>query len=589
MSLMPHFQDFLTASHVDETHIFPALACNKEEAQILRHLLKEYLKGQVEVEVRQILEKNVASMSEILEGKVTDSLNAMLISLEHIKRLVSLEWVQEKRIRTQEFSLLELVDSCLSLSPAFFKLLEKGHNEEVPVNTNPYEDHLEYLNDWFSLIDLLYKFQRQKDSCVKKHVHAQIQCLNQQISTRLESTPHPFEIQKFLHKYHLKHAEQILFFALLKNAYTEDYTRIDEGCDFKSLINLPCVDTPIDTSLLSPKAPLLQKGIIDFEEVLDPFSQSVVRQMVRQYFLQDWVLDAISVPNSHPKSGNTLKNILKDSDIFEALEPKLGLEDVVLSQKTRETLEILCRQIDPKLQARLRSWGIIKEARVDARIIFYGPPGTGKTISALALAKSLKKEVLCFDCSKILSMYVGESEKNVRRIFDDYYKIAKQCKTPPILFLDEADQFLSSRTTATSGADKMHNQMQNIFLHQIEKFEGVLIATTNLLETLDTAFSRRFNHKIEFKPPTFAQRVQLWQQYLPAHAPYAGGHTPESLANTLARHSLSGGQIALVVKNTACKVATYPHPTFTLEDFLAEIHKERQGNFEGAKNIGFGV
>ncbi|WP_104733238.1 ATP-binding protein [Helicobacter felis] len=584
MNLLPYFQDFLTASHVDETRIFPALMCTREEVQILRHLLKEYLKGQVEVEVRQILEKNTASMSEILEGKIADSLKAMLASLAHIRRLIDLEWVQEKRMKTQENSLLELVDGCLSLSPAFFKLLEKGL-EEVPPNTNPYEDHLEYLNDWFSLIDLLYKLQRQKDSCVKKHVHAQIQRLKQRINTRLENTPRLFEIQKFLHKHHLKHAEEILFFALLKSAYVEDYSRIDEGCDFKSLINLPCVDTPLDPSILSPKSPLLQKGLVDFEEVLEPLNQN----MVRQYFLQDWVLNAISVSNFHPKNGNTLKNILKDSDIFEALEPKLGLEDVVLSQKTRETLEILCKQIDPKLQARLRSWGIIKEARIEAKIIFYGPPGTGKTMSALALAKSLKKEVLCFDCSKILSMYVGESEKNVRKIFDDYYKIAKQCKNPPILFLDEADQFLSSRTTATSGADKMHNQMQNIFLHQIEKFEGVLIATTNLLETLDTAFSRRFNHKIEFKPPTFAQRVQLWQQYLPPHAPYSGGHTLESLANALAHHTLSGGQIALVVKNTAYKVATYAHPTFTLEDFLAEIHKERQGNFEGGKNIGFGV
>ncbi|BDQ26935.1 hypothetical protein ASB1_06110 [Helicobacter heilmannii] len=292
-----------------------------------------------------------------------------------------------------------------------------------------------------------------------------------------------------------------------------------------------------------------------------------------------------------PRTSATLKHILKDSDIFEALEPKEGLEAVVLSQKTKETLEILRKQIDPQMQQRLKEWGIEKKNHkdIDAKIIFYGPPGTGKTMSALALAKSLKKEVLGFDCSKILSMYVGESEKNVRKIFDDYQKIAKQCKNPPILFLDEADQFLSTRTTANSGADKMHNQMQNIFLHQIEKFEGVLIATTNLLETLDTAFSRRFNHKIEFRLPTFEQRVQLWEKYLPKSAPYAPPENAKSLAKELAKHALSGGQIALVVKNTAYKVATYKDPKFSLEDFVAEIVKEKRGNFDTTKNIGFGV
>ena len=110
-------------------------------------------------------------------------------------------------------------------------------------------------------------------------------------------------------------------------------------------------------------------------------------------------------------------------------------------------------------------------------------------------------------------MYVGESEKNVRAIFDKYYDLRKKSKTEPILLLNEADQFLSARTTSSaSGSEKMHNQMQNIFLEQIERFDGILIATTNLLESLDKAFSRRFNYKIEFKKPNLKQRLQLWEK-----------------------------------------------------------------------------
>ena len=138
-------------------------------------------------------------------------------------------------------------------------------------------------------------------------------------------------------------------------------------------------------------------------------------------------------------------------------------------------------------------------------------------MTAYSLAKSLKRQVLAFDCSKILSMYVGESEKNVRKIFDTFYELSEKTKSEPILLLNEADQFLSARSSGvTSGSEQMHNQMQNIFLEQIENFRGMLIATTNLLENIDKAFSRRFNYKIEFKRPNEAQRIELWEKMLPS-------------------------------------------------------------------------
>ena len=183
------------------------------------------------------------------------------------------------------------------------------------------------------------------------------------------------------------------------------------------------------------------------------------------------------------------------------------------------------RQVDKEVVARLVSWGVKdKKSGIDARIIFYGAPGTGKTMTAHSLAKSLKRQVLSFDCSKILSMYVGESEKNVRKIFDTYYELTAKTKTEPVLLLNEADQFLSARSSGPGGgAEQMHNQMQNIFLEQIENFKGILVATTNLLENIDVAFSRRFNYKIEFKKPDEKQRRELWKKMLPHGAPYEEG------------------------------------------------------------------
>ena len=107
---------------------------------------------------------------------------------------------------------------------------------------------------------------------------------------------------------------------------------------------------------------------------------------------------------------------------------------------------------------------------------------------------------------------LARASKNVRKIFDTTKKFAKKDGSEPVLLLNEADQFLSTRVESSSGAEKMHNQMQNIFLEQIERFEGVLIATTNFLQSLDVAFSRRFDYKIEFKKPDYNGRLAIWRK-----------------------------------------------------------------------------
>ncbi|MDE5591819.1 MAG: ATP-binding protein, partial [Helicobacter sp.] len=260
-------------------------------------------------------------------------------------------------------------------------------------------------------------------------------------------------------------------------------------------------------------------------------------------------------------------------------------DKVVLNQETKETLGVLLKQVNLEVLKRLKSWGIKEKSRgIDATIILYGPAGTGKPLTALALAKSLKKPVLSFDCSKILSMYVGESEKNVRNIFETYQNICTQSNLSPVLLLNEADQFLSTRTTSSgNGAEKMHNQMQNIFLEQIENFNGILIATTNLLETIDSAFSRRFNYKIEFKKPDLNQRILLWEKLLPKNAPFEKDFNLKKLAD----FPLTGGQISVVVKNTAYYIASLKKPLFTTQSFITQIQKEINSSFDQQKEMGF--
>lgn len=136
--------------------------------------------------------------------------------------------------------------------------------------------------------------------------------------------------------------------------------------------------------------------------------------------------------------------------------------------------------------------------------------------------------------------------------------------------------------SGTSSADKMHNQMQNIFLEQIERFEGVLIATTNFLQSLDSAFSRRFDFKIEFKKPNFNERLIIWQKIMPENANFEENFS----LNELAKFELSGAQITLVLKNTALKVAVRDDDVFTLRDFVDEIKKEQISAFDSDKKVG---
>ncbi|MDR2034542.1 MAG: ATP-binding protein, partial [Helicobacteraceae bacterium] len=133
------------------------------------------------------------------------------------------------------------------------------------------------------------------------------------------------------------------------------------------------------------------------------------------------------------------------------------------------------------------------------------------------------------------------------------------------------------------GAEKMHNQMQNIFLEQIERFNGILIATTNLLDNIDSAFSRRFDYKIKFEKPTEKERLEIWQKTLPKNAPIA---KDLNLA-AIAKYPLTGAQIALAIKNAVMNVAIQNAPLFTNAVFERAIKKELSGAFGEEKTLGF--
>ncbi|MDD3008222.1 MAG: ATP-binding protein [Arcobacter sp.] len=571
--------NFIKAADVEKTNFFAQLKCSVEEAKILQFMSKEYVNGRDTLGVIDIL----AEFYDIKNYK-------HLEKLDLIKSLLEFGWLVQvsfDQVKLSEVSKLELINSSVSLSSAYLKMLENGSNDFVLPEIKNYSDHLEYLQDQFFRIDLAQQLNVVRknfdvNSPSSNRLKSKLILLENRIKERIKVTSNSIMLEDFFKDNGLNEQEQTLFLALLK----EEYSGGDGSLrDMNSLIELISSDDYEKIkyrSLLEESSTLVSKSLIDYDEVLTPFGG-----INRNFYIPDEVLYKISHPTKKSASVGKIKldTVIKEQDMFELISTNKSLDDVILNEKTKETLDALLKQVDKNVINRLKHWGIKdKKKGIEAKIIFYGVAGTGKTLTALALAKSLKKEVISFDCSKILSMYIGESEKNVRNIFDKYYELRTQTKSEPVLLLNEADQFLSSRAQGgMSSSDKMHNQMQNIFLEQIERFDGILIATTNLLENLDKAFSRRFNYKIEFVKPNKAQRIELWKKLLPSNLPIEKDFNIEELA----KYELTGGQIELVIKNTAYKIAISDEPLFRLEDFKEQITKEQKGQFDSEIKVGF--
>ncbi len=576
---MKNVKLFIESNNVTKLEIYAHLKCNKEEVKVLQHLTKQYIIGNDNILVVDIL-------SEFYDLKKLEHIEHIYL----IKNLLELGWVVQSNFistKISELSQLELINTAISLSSSFLKLLEVGSLELTLPEIKEYSDHLEYLQDQFFKIDLAQKLNVVKhnfdeNSPNANRLRSKLSLLENRIKERVETTTSSIMLEDFFGQNDLNEKEQMIFLALLK----EEYGGSDESIrDMNSLIALVSADDYEKIkhrSLLEESGNLISNGLIDYDEMLTPFGG-----INRNFFIPESVLYKISHPVKKEKRQQKIKldMLIAEQDMFELIEPKKTLDDVVLNEKTKKTLDLLLQQVDKKVVDRLKKWGIKdKKKGIDARIIFYGAAGTGKTITALALAKSLKKQVLSFDCSKILSMYVGESEKNVRKIFDEYKELSLKTKTEPVLLLNEADQFLSNRVSGQiSGSDKMHNQMQNIFLEQIEKFDGILVATTNLLDSIDKAFSRRFNYKIEFLKPDEKQRKMLWEKLLPKDLPLEKSFSIDKLS----KRALTGGQIEMVIKNTAYKLAIEDEPVFKIEDFIEEITKEEKSMFDKEKTVGF--
>lgn len=246
------------------------------------------------------------------------------------------------------------------------------------------------------------------------------------------------------------------------------------------------------------------------------------------------------------------------------IETQLNWENLVLKENTLNQI----REISSWLKNNdkvMNAWGMSKKLKPGYRVMFYGPPGTGKTLTASLLGKYIGKEVYRIDLSLIVSKYIGETEKNLARLFD------RASNKDWILFFDEADSIFGKRTSVKDAHDKYANQEVSYLLQRIESHPGLVIIATNLKNNIDTAFTRRFHSMIEFEQPGEKERLKIWQDYIPDALELDPRIALQEIAKN---YNLSGANILNVVQYVCLKAADSGKDVFDHNALLDGIRKE---------------
>jgi len=457
-----------------------------------------------------------------------------------------------------------LLENDISFHRSFTRMLLNECEDVSSKYDEPYLNNKEFVTDWFSYVSQLRVFnycsfaQRQFESELDEdsaNDYLKAMEWKERIERRLNKTKEEFPLLDIIDEYRLEHNETIILMYLMKEDMEGSQVDTDEVI---GIISRDQHEMYMNRKYLSVESNLIKHGLVELSENIFFRSKGgevrISPDITRQVIMKTPVND-----------DERLSQILKGDDIFTLLKPTHGMEDLILPAEMKKTIRVSLSQYRDNVDQTLSSWGLFdgetsvmgkmnKKLEPGLLMLFYGSPGTGKTFAAGTIAHALGKKLLITDISRIQSKWVGDSEKNVRRIFSVFERIVRRTGNPPVLLLNEADQFLSQRVgSMNTSVDVMYNTMQNLFLEAFERLKGIMIATTNLRDNLDLAFSRRFHLKLEFPIPEAKERKMLWKLHLPASIP---GSKDINISSLSTSYSLTGGQIAIIVKNAATEAAS---------------------------------
>ena len=239
-------------------------------------------------------------------------------------------------------------------------------------------------------------------------------------------------------------------------------------------------------------------------------------------------------------------------------------DDLVLNQYTQNQLNEIMIWVQHNNNL-MQDEVLKRKVKPGYRALFHGPSGTGKTLTATLLGKHLNKDVYRIDLSQVVSKYIGETEKNLEKVF------IKAENKNWILFFDEADALFGKRTNVQNSHDRYANQEVSYLLQRIEDYPGLLILASNLKSNMDDAFLRRFHTIIHFSAPNAAERLKLWEKAFPASYPPEPGLNLKAFAD---KYELNGAAILNIIHYAALQAISKKDQYIRHADLLEAIRKE---------------
>ncbi len=322
-------------------------------------------------------------------------------------------------------------------------------------------------------------------------------------------------------------------------------------------------------------SPLIKKGILVKEKWyrLGRAEDAIMHLSSDIAYSMAFVLEEKQLPE---EDGRRYGKVGSSDDIGYVKKPEYTMDDVVLKEDIKDKVLFLLNSQEVE---NLESLGVYERVKKGRGLVFlfYGPPGTGKSILAEAIANYLNKNLLIVEFPKITSMWFGQTEKNIAKVF----KIAKNDNL--VICIDEADTLLYNRRYAIQEHDI---RFVNVVLREIESFEGEIILTTNMDILLDPALERRATLKIKFRLPDEDMRERIWRLHMPGRVKVSEDVDFKFLAR---RFKFSGGNIKNAVLNALRRIASERRNILTMDDLLFGGLVEEEGCFirENRGTIGF--
>jgi len=311
---------------------------------------------------------------------------------------------------------------------------------------------------------------------------------------------------------------------------------------------------------------LMQEGLIEHvcEDGIANTSQIRLTAKARQILLSEFQLHS---------SDTSVAGLTKPESLAEKTLFYTGGNE----EQVEELRSFLMPERYKEIRERMKASGY----RSGFACLFYGSPGTGKTETVYQLARKTGRSILAVNIPEIKSKWVGDSEKNIKAVFDRYRLSVQRSETAPILLFNEADAIFGQRMEgARNAVDKMENSIQNIILQEMESLDGILIATTNLTQNLDPAFERRFLYKICFDRPDASVREKIWHTMIPSLS-------PADCAALASAYDLSGGQMENVSRKFAINAILYGEGRDRMEILRSYCGAEKLDGRTQSKRIGF--